>query len=209
MWSLQLITAPVKEPLDISLDVRSHSRLGEAPDSEDRLLGGMVSAARHACETFTGRQLIDATLELWLDSWLEPGIASSMGDVLFMPRPPLRSIVSIKYLDTAGALQTWASTEYSKEVQAIGVVAPTCQRGRVYPNYGVIWPDLRCQPGAVKIQFTAGYGADGTKVPEPLKQGMLLMVGEMYERRELSVVGSTVTPAMVTAEALWWPYRAY
>lgn len=207
MWSLQLITAPVKEPLDISLDVRSHLRLEEIADSQDRLLGSMVVAARHACENFTGRQLLDATWELWMDDWWEAGIFQ--GGVLLIPKPPLRSIVSIKYVDTAGAVQTWNSALYSAEVQDVAAVAPMCQRGRVYPNYGEIWPDIRCQPGAVKVRFTAGYGAASVSVPAGLKQGMLLEVGEMYERRELAVVGSSVTPATMSAEALWWPYRAF
>lgn len=213
MWSLQLITAPIKEPLVLNQDVYKQLRIDvdppAGPGPEDTLLQSMLQAARHNCETFTGRQLIDATWELWMDSWWEPGISNSCGDALLLPRPPLRSITSVKYVDTAGSLQTWDVANYSAETQLITSVTPSCQRGRLYPNYGIIWPDIRHQPGAVKIRFTCGHGVDDTKVPAGLKQGMLVEIAEMYERREILVVGNIVTPAVLTAEALWWPYRAW
>lgn len=206
MWFFRLITAPAKEPLDLKEDVYKHLRLEQHPDigAEDTLLNGLIQAARHSCETSTGRQLIDATWELVLDSWWEAGIAVDEG--LLIPKPPLRSITSVKYLDTGGTLQTLAATEYSVEVQDVAAVAPMCQRGRLYPKYGVIWPTLQCMPGAVTIRFTAGYGTDSSKVPAGLKQGMLLEIAEMYERRELAVVGAIVSPGLLSSVLVWSPY---
>ncbi|OGR95735.1 MAG: hypothetical protein A2V88_15955 [Elusimicrobia bacterium RBG_16_66_12] len=220
MWRLALITAPTKEPLgaygsgtppvwDLREDVYKHLRLEPTTEMapEDTLLKAAVATARHTCEAFTGRQLIDATWELVLDSWWEEGI--SRNGVLLIPRPPLRSITSIKYLDTGGVEQTLAASTYLAETQATAVVAETCQKGRLYLKYAEQWPSLRCQPEAVKIRFTCGYGDGPDKVPLGLRQGMLLEVAEMYERRELSLVGAMVTPAVITAERLWWPWRAF
>lgn len=220
MWRLSLITAPTKEPLgiygsgtpaawDLRGDVYQHLRLTPTTDMAplDPMLKGMVAVARVACEAFTGRQLMDATWELILDSWWEEGIYRD--GALHIPLPPLRTITSVKYLDTGGTEQTLGATTYLAETQATATVDVHCQKGRLYLKYAEQWPSLRCQPEAVKIRFTCGYGSDPASVPWALRQGMLLMIGEMYERREVSVVGGIITPAAITAERLWWPFRAW
>lgn len=206
MWSLSLITAAVKAPVDLDSEVRPHVRV-EAGTDQEVLLAGAIDTARQNCETFTRRQLVTAVWELWLDTWYEEGIFDReypCQGALLIPRPPLASIDSVTYLDTAGVVQTWAPASYS----SLAPSGPTAQKGRLFPAYGEIWPSIRSEPGAIKVRFTCGYGSDHQAVPKALKTGMLLEIGEMYERRELASAG-TLTPNVLGAERLWGPFRVW
>lgn len=201
---LSLITAPVVEPLTTSDEqVKAHLRLDPDLDPQDALLAASITTARQNCETFTGRQLITAVWELWMESWYEEGIYRD--GVLYLPRPPVTAVASITYVDGAGVVQTWPADQYVTVFPA----GPQASRAQVFPAYGVVFPWARQQPASIKIKFTAGYGATGASVPPGLLAGMLLEVGERYERRELTTLGAVQSPNIITAERLWWPFRSF
>jgi uncharacterized phiE125 gp8 family phage protein len=207
VWSLALITAPAAAPLDRVIEVYPHCRLEPEAISEDQndLLDAAIDAARAQCEAFTNRQLINATWELVLDSWFEGGIFRE--GALWLPRPPHQSITSIKYLDESGVEQTWSTDDWDHDIPA-APGSPTQQRSRVWPAYGKTWPQTRCQPASVKVRFVSGYGGSHAAVPPALKKGMLLVVGELHESRELQITGTIVAQNTLSAERLWWPFRA-
>jgi len=167
-----------------------------------------VAAAIATCEEFTARQLVTATWELRLSTWCEPGVSrpSNVGgpEVIRIPRPPFASLTSIIYLDENGAPITMAASEYTL-VSGSGPKAP---RAELFPAYGTTWPTNRVQPASIKIRFVAGYGATNATVPPELTAGMLLWFGELYERREEQTIGNITADNTITAERLWWPFRA-
>ena len=206
MWSLSLITAPAAEPLDVETDVRPHLRLtADEAAAQMSLLLGAIEGARQECETFTQRQLITTTWELWLESWMEPGIYDCESGGLRLPLPPLQSLTDIKYIDLSGAEQTLSSSLYTLSKPA----GPQAGRAIVFPAYGAVWPSVLCRPAAIKVKFVAGYGASAAAVPARLKQGMLLCVGEAYERREFVTPGHILPSNPVSAERCFWPFRAF
>jgi uncharacterized phiE125 gp8 family phage protein len=202
VWSLELITAPTGETVTVP-QVRAHSRLSALTPDEESDVVVKIAAAVAECENFTGRQLLQATWELKLASWCEEGIYRD--GVLRLPKPPLLSVSSVKYLDPNGVEITWSSSEYV----VVNSPSPHAQRAHLFPAYGIVWPAVRYQPGAIKVRFVAGYGAAETAIPRALTQGVLLRVAEMYERREEQTIGSIVASNMLTAERLWWPFRTY
>lgn len=209
MWDLKTITPATTAALDLNSEVKQQLRLeGSEIAAQAQILAGYIAAATSACEKFTRRQLINATLELWLDSWNEPGIYRCEGGLgrLRIPRAPLASVASIKYRDPAGVEQTWPANQYLWEVADGG---DDTQRAEVLPAYGVTWPALQVRARAAKIQFTAGYGAAYSNVPYPLRAGMLLRVAEMYERRSETTIGTIQSTNEQAAEKLWWPFRCF
>jgi len=206
LWSLELITPPAAATPALSEgQCRAHSRIDPAVPGDD--IAAKQLAAISACEGFTGRQLATATWELWLSTWYEPGIYRASGcgpGVIRVPRPPLQlPLTSITYLDEDGVSTVLASSAY---VVSAGS-GPAAPRAEIFPAYATTWPTARVQPGAIKIRFSAGYGATHAAVPPELTQGMLLWFGELYERREEQTIG-TITDNAITAERLWWPFRA-
>ena len=117
------------------------------------------------------------------------------------PKAPLQSVSSITYVDTAGATQTLATSEY--------VVDGATHIGRIYSAYGATWPAVRCQPRAITVRFVCGYGGNPGDIPEPIRQAMLLLVGHWYENRETVNVDNSTSELPFTTQALLSPFRVY
>jgi uncharacterized phiE125 gp8 family phage protein len=183
---VKLITAPAVEPVSLE-EAKKHLHIDA--DDEDETIASLIMAAREWCEAFQGRAYITQSWELVLDSFpAKPYID--------LPLPPLQTVDSIKYSDSAGVETTLAITEY--------VVNPDSYFGKIVPAYGKSWPSFTPYPaGAVRIQFTCGYG-DAVDVPQMVKQAMLLVIGHLFEHREDSAEKAFATIPM-SAKTLLWP----
>ena len=177
---LQLLTPPAAEPVSLA-EAKLHLRVDFADD--DALITSLISAARQAAETLTGRQLVTARWKLVLDSFPGPCLmgvpAGSMfslpGHAILLPKCPVQSVFAIEYLDMAGASQTMPPAEYT--------VDTACEPARVTPVFGRIWPISLPQIGAVEVTYDAGYGP-AASVSEGLKSWIKLRVGSLYAHRE-------------------------
>jgi len=177
---LQLITPASQEPVSI-LEARQHLRVDF--DDDDALISALISAARQAAETLTGRQFITARWKLVLDSFPGPslmGVPAGVpftlpGHAILLPKGPIQSVVAITYLDMAGVLQTMPVANYTQDL--------SCDPARITPVFGQIWPIPLPQIGAVSVTFDAGYGAP-EQVPEGIKSWIKLRVGSLYAHRE-------------------------
>lgn len=180
---LKLITAPATEPVSLA-DVQGQCRTGDLT-AESATVNRYIAAIRGAAEKITRRSLITQTWELVLDTFP----AAGRGEIT-IPRPPLQSVTSITYVDTAGATQTLDAGLY----RVITEVSPTCDPGIVLPAYGESWPDTLDDLGVVRIRFVCGYGpiapATTTNVPAGILQWILLNVANLYENRETETVAS-------------------
>lgn len=109
---------------------------------------------------------------------------------------PIVEIESVVYLDTAGDEQAVAAENYQ-------LLNPQGSPSlRFVDDYS--WPATQDQRPVLTVTFVAGYG-DASEVPPPLKAAIMLMVGDMYQRREASIDGS-VAPNP-TVDLLIRPYR--
>ena len=103
--------------------------------------------------------------------------------MISLPLPPLQSVSSVKYIDTAEVEQTVATSVYQTVVNGTS-------GGFVELKEGQSWPSgLVAQSDAVRIQFVAGYGATSA-VPLTIKSAALFIIGSMYENREATVDGA-------------------
>ena len=185
---LTLTTAPAAEPVTL---VEAKAHLKVEVDADDTLISALVEAARQHAERFLNRQLVTATWKLTLDRWPE-------GTTVRLPRPPLSTITSVKYIDTAGDQQTLDAASYTVDAES--------EPGRVVPAYGVSWPAVRSIINAIEISYTAGYG-DADAVPQAIKQAILFLVGHWYEHREEVVDGTSPCELPQAARMLLWQYR--
>jgi uncharacterized phiE125 gp8 family phage protein len=191
-WSLVQTLAPTAEPVTLD-ELKAQARIDADLTDEDALLQAYIVAARQQIETETGRQLMQATYVLRLDCF-------PRGGCLPLPRPPLVSLTSLDYIDTAGVNQTWASSNY--------LVDPYADPGAVHLAFGVSWPSTQGVPNAVTLTYVTGYGDDPSEVPQPLRIAILLMAAELYAHRELSTDRRIITAELpMSAARLIWPYR--
>ena len=146
-------------------DAKLHLRVDSA--DEDALIARLVSAATDYVQADLGQQLVTATRRLKMDRW-------PTGTYYELDYPPLVTVTSITYVDTAGDTQTWSSSYYDVDVDY--------KPGRVRLAYNQSWPNLRSTPNAITTTYTCGYGADSA-VPENIVSAILLLVGGWFENR--------------------------
>ena len=187
-WASLSRTVDAAAEILSTAEAKTHLRV-EGPD-EDTYIAALVKAARMSIEEWTSRATTNQTWVMKLDEF--PG-----EDLIRLPRPPLSSVTSVAYVDTAGASQTFSSANYTV------VTADT--PGRIQLVYDADWPATRAQPGAVTITYVAGYGAAASTVPAPMVHAAKLVLGDLYGLRESSIVG-TIRTDNPTVDALLAPY---
>jgi len=143
--------------------VKNHLKV-EFTDDDD-LIDQLILAATYWCEDFQNRTYVNRSRTMALDQF---------AGVIRPPYPPLVSVDSITYIDTAGAEQTLASSVYRVDTYT--------QPGRITLAYGQSWPSIRAVTSAVVITYTAGYGA-GDDVPDQVKAAIKLLVEHWYRHR--------------------------
>lgn len=199
---ITLITGPEMEPLDLS-QVKKHLRFTST--SEDTLLDGWIAAARQYFEEQTGRQLMEATWELWLDGF-PFGPTFWPNNLIELPRPPLLDVESIKYIAGDGTLVTLDPTAYI----VIPPKGPQASPGWVELTYGSAWPTTQFVSGAVRVRFKAGYGNAPGDVPELVRQVLYLLVSHYHKYRSQTVetrYGSALSSLPLGAPEMLRGYR--
>ena len=179
-YGVKLVTAATEEPVTTA-EAKTHLAVDDS--YYDSFIGDLITAARSQIEDLTNLQMVTATYDLYLDRF------PAGREALNIPKGHLQSVTSITYVDTAGASQTLAGSDYS--------VITSRSVGFVEPVYEKTWPIARKQSDAVTVRFVAGYGA-AADVPQGLKQAILLLVGSMFENRE----GTQAGPAGVVPVAV-------
>ena len=160
-------------------EAKAHLRVA-FPD-DDVLIDGYIAAALGAVDGPKGAGicLLEQQWRLSLDGFpCRSGLARREPSIE-IPLGPVTSIDQITYLDQNGDQQTLDPSIYVYDLDAKPV--------RIQRAFGQAWPAVRCQPGSVKVKFTAGFGA-AADVPDDLKIAIKLLVGHYYEHRE-AVVG--------------------
>ena len=180
--ALTLTTPPQTEPISVA-EAKALGRIDQR--DEDDLIASLIRAARLELDGpsgWLGRALITQQWTWTMDRFPAPGDDSYLYGPrpgFMVPLPPLQSIVSITYRDTAGVNQTLPPASYT--------VDPVSQPGRVLlPPTTALWPAT--QVGAantVTVTFTAGYGAQPGSVPERIRDWLKRYVVFKYETRQV------------------------
>lgn len=189
---------PAAEPVTL-IETKGFLRVDGSDD--DQLISGLIASARQAAESFTRRAFITQTLKLqldafptkplgWWDGVREGSIITEQVATLELPRPPLVSVTSVTYFDVDDTQQEFAASNYFVDTDN--------EPGRLILKAGKTWPSTR-STAAVIVTYKAGYGADATKVPRPIRDAILHHVAYLYDHR-----GTDMAPA---AQSLLAPYR--
>lgn len=154
----------------------------------DDYIEALITAAREACEERIERTLISTPWRVTMDAFT---------DAVVLFRPPVIAVQSVVYLDLDGIEQTLDPQDY--------IVDSVSEPGYVVPAPNVTWPDTQDRINAVWVNYTAGYGSTAADVPRPLRQWILLAVGEMYAMRNRSAERPAVPHQF--ADGLLDPYK--
>lgn len=172
MQTSLVLSAPTFEPVTPD-ELQTHAHI-DAPDGQE-LISQYLLAARGWVENECKLALTTRTATLYLDYFPDWEIEVRM--------PPLASVTSVVYLDSAGDSTTLSSSLYRTDT--------TSRPARITPAYGEIWPVTYDVTNAVTVTATVGYSSTSL-VPEPAKQAIRFLAAMMFEHRELTEVDFNV-----------------
>lgn len=192
--SYSIITPATLKALTVQ-EVKDYLRVDS--NAEDTLLGVLIDASTQMAESYLGRFLLTTVIEEFYDFFpvYKTGVDPFHGDrnIIFLSRGPVQSVASVKYIDGNGDEQTVTASDYRADLVS--------EPSRIMPNEG--WLGTKDTVNAVIIRYTCGY-TQASDVPANIKMAMLLMIGEMYEKRV-----DSVHRLPTASEYLLNPYRVF
>lgn len=184
---------PTEEPVELR-EAKTHMSMEEGETIEDEYIEDIIiKAARESVESITGRAILDQTWSYYLDEWPD-------GNEILLPYPNLIWTVadsSIKYTDSDGTETTMPTTDY--------VIDTNRKPGRIVLEYGKVWPSATLHPmNPIHIYYDCGW-TDPENVPAMLKAAILLVISDMYENREPTLIGVS-TQTLKTLDRILYAY---
>lgn len=184
------VAAPEVTPVSLA-EAKAHLRV-ESTD-EDALITVLIAAAVAYADGWSGilgRCLIT-------QSWRQDFDCTDAE--LRLPLP----VIAITEMRVFGADDNTGAT-----VDAANYELQRDERGsfvRIDDDYS--WPTDLAETRAVRVTFTAGYGAAAADVPADLRVGLLLLIGHWYQNREAVNVGNITTSLPFGVDALFGKHR--
>jgi len=174
------LVGTITEPVTVD-ELKLYCGIDSGFTTDDALLTAAITAGREFVQSETGRQLPAATYDLTLDGFPK---------MIYLPRSPVASVVSIKYQDADDAERTLAASNY-----VVDVVDPE-RVSRIVLALNAAWPATYDSINTVVVRFTCGYAT----VPAMLLAAVKQYAKELYDFGEPD-----------TAKLRMWcdPYRVY
>jgi hypothetical protein len=223
--SLVRATEPASNPVTLA-EAKLHLRIDSSVE-EDDLIGNLITAATRWAEDYCDRTFCNTRLQMRVDSFygaigspVQFGLKADGNNVdgrqgtvpqldLELPRPPMvtagtATAITITYTPAvSGTTATLSATSYRVDRQATPGV---CR-----PLYGETWPSHLVDQNSVTVTWWAGYSADGTSVPAPVKSAILMLVAHLWRNREMATETALSEVPMGTKALLdtirWGSYR--
>lgn len=192
-YRTKVIVPPTAEPVSLA-EARAHLR--DPATVDNALIELYISAARTWCEEYVSGAFMVQTIR--------QDMGHLPNDVFLLARNPVQSIESIEYFDEDDVLQTLSTDLYN--LDSVGSSA------RVIRQWDEAWPSTSRRGDAVQVTYIAGYPVgspadDPQNVPATIRAAVLLVLGDLYENRENTLVGTSAIELPIAAKMLLQPYR--
>ena len=175
-----LVTVPAAEPVLIA-DLKKHLNIDSSFTDDDSYIESLQKVARRHVEVITNRKLITQTWKFFLQGWPDK-------DFIVMPYGKLQSITHVKYTDADDTV----NTDFDEDDEF--TVDTDSDPGRIVLKYGESYPSATlANQNPIEIQFVLGYGVAGANVPDEIILAIKLMVAELYNNREINLLGVNKT----------------
>lgn len=159
-------TDAVIEPATAA-EAKLHCGIASSVTTYDAMITRHIKASRMQIEDYLGAGLITQT-------WTYQ--QARFTDVIRLPMAaPLQSVTAVQYYDTAGSLQTLATTVYT--------VDTVSEPGRILLAPDQSWPAIQDRPDGILITYVVGVTA-AAAVRADIVDALMLLVGHRHEHRE-------------------------
>ena len=172
--SLVRITQPTVEPVSLG-EAKVQARVDT--EADDAYIQSLIAVARQYVEDILDITILTTVWEVSYD--LFPVWA------IVLPRPMLQSAnITVTYRLGDGATSTKSSAAGDFRVDTRTVP------GRIYPNWSDTWPGVRGDENSVVVNYTAGFGDDGSSVNPIYKHLIMMLVAHWYDSRQIVAPGN-------------------
>lgn len=189
----ELVTAPSVKPISLA-EAKAHLRVDHGLD--DALIERAIDAATGHLDGYggiLGRALLAQRWRQFFSFW-------PASRCLPLRLAPVTAIVEIRARAADGSESVIDPASYRLLAGA--------SRPEVLISLAASLPALEHAPDAVAVTYDAGYGTTAEIVPAPIRQAMLLMVGDMYRFTDTVALGAAgAVPMSATVDRLLAPYR--
>lgn len=177
-----MLGAGIAEPALTLPEVQAFVRVERG--EEEALLAGMVRTATALCEAFLNRVLIARPFTETL---------TASGQWQRLTLSPVQSIEGVEAVAADGSATRLAPEAFAIDIDAAGDG----------------WVRLVDAGGATRVRVTgtAGMASGTNEVPEPLRHGILRLVGHLFVSRDGGGVSGPGSEPPAAVTALWRPYR--
>ena len=171
--------APTVEPVTL-VEAKNQLRIEPSFTVDDDLINALISASRDRVEQFLNRYVTEQTLTMVFYDDFPVGL-----NPFYIPLPDVKSIASIFYQDSAGTETEITDFSYDSQTQWLRATNG--------------WPSGMV---TLKVSLVTSAPVEMSGV----KQGLLMMLTDLYELRAESVVNTSITnnPAVMSCLG---PYR--
>jgi uncharacterized phiE125 gp8 family phage protein len=195
--STTVATPPAVEPVTLA-EAKAQCRIDTTAD--DSYVEALIQCAREWAESYCDMTFVHTERVVRFDTFPAE---------IELPKPPAATAgtataVTITYvMNDTGSTATLSSSEYRVDRDSTPAV--------LRPNYGQSWPSHLADTNAVSVRWWAGFGPDGSSVPQRIKSAMLMLIAYWFERR-VAADATAATPIPFGVKALldstkWGAYR--
>jgi uncharacterized phiE125 gp8 family phage protein len=172
--SLVRISQPAVEPVSLA-EAKVQARVDT--EADDAYIQALIAVARQYVEDILDITLLTTVWETSYDLFPVWQIV--------LPRPMLQAAnITVSYRLGDGLMSTKSSAAGDFRVDTRTVP------GRIYPNWSDTWPGVRGDENSVVINYTAGFGDDGSSVPPVYKHLIMMLVAHWYDTRQIVAPGT-------------------
>lgn len=186
--NFRLVKGPTDNPITKN---RAKEFLRVSTSNEDKTINALITAATIHVERITGRLLLPQTWDLFMDhfpvernqsrDWWDGVKEGPISTLMSRKRSieiwktPLQSVEFFKTFDRTDTEFIFPDFNF--------IVDNVNWPGRIVVRHNETWPttDLR-SANAIQIRMKFGY-ANVEEIPAPILEGLLLILGHLYENR--------------------------
>ncbi len=194
--TISVAELPPLPVLPVPLDVaRQHLKVEHG--TEDGLISLYIAAAASRIAAMSGLSLTATRLRAAFDVSDIEAARKGAHIVVELPRPPLLQPVSTSFVRDDGTMLV---------VSPAAIEADTISRpARLAINADVIANVALRSRNALLVEYDAGFGNAAEDVPPALRQAVLLLAADAFERREPGASPSAATAQQIAS--LLAPFR--
>lgn len=190
-----MMLAPVRTvPPSVALvsltEAKAHLRVNSS--EEDALIAGLAAAAMSYLDGPSGRLGRALLQQTWVQDF------EGFSGRLRLPVGDLMEVSSVTYYDASNVQQTLDASVWTAFTDARGPF--------VTLGIGQSWPAVYSRRDAVRVTWTAGFGATAVSVPPAIRHAALVLIGQWYANRSASGDGAQATELPFAVEASIAPF---